>query len=259
MGDVLAFETRGHTAYITLNRPEALNALDQELVESVGAAFDAVSEMPRVRCAVIGGAGSRAFCSGADLKELAARSAAGEDWTSLGADVVSPLASRCSKPLIAAIDGHAVAGGLELALICDIRIATVQSQFALPEPRRGMMAAYGLHHLSRMIPLGEALRMQLTGMPIDAVRAWQIGLVQHVAQDREELYAHAALLADAIAAGAPLAISAIRQVVGKCRDLPLSASYALAHALEQRVYASEDFREGPRAFAEKRAPVWRGL
>jgi enoyl-CoA hydratase/carnithine racemase len=164
---------------------------------------------------------------------------------------------RCRKPVIAAIDGYCIAGGFELALCCDIRVATRQSSFGLPEPRRSMLAGPGLHHLSRMIPLGEALRLQLTGGRIGAERAWQIGLVQELAADRAELFAKAEALADEILACAPLAVQAIKQIVKRGRNLPVEYSWLLAEPYQERISRSADAVEGPRAFAEKRAPDWK--
>ena len=127
---------------------------------------------------------------------------------------------ECWKPMIAAINGYCLAGGLEMALACDIRIATEPSRFGLPEPRRSLLAGYGLHNLSRMIPLGEALHMQLTGTHITAERAYQIGLVQRLVPDREALLAEADAVADEIVLCAPLAVQAIKKVVKTGRSLP---------------------------------------
>ena len=164
----------------------------------------------------------------------------------------------CRKPLIAAIDGYCVAAGFEISLLCDIRVATVQSQFGLPEPRRGLLAGTGLHYLSRIVPLGEAMLMQLTGSFISAERAHQIGLVQRLAPDRKALMDEANAIADDILLGAPLAVQAIKRVVRIARNLPPEYSEHFAAPIEEVVYASEDRLEGPRAFAEKRAPEWKG-
>jgi enoyl-CoA hydratase/carnithine racemase len=163
----------------------------------------------------------------------------------------------CRKPIIAAIDGHCVAAGLELSLYCDIRVATRQSSFGLPEPRRSLLAGPGLHTLSRVIPLGEALRMQLTGRPMAATRAYQIGLVQELAEDREELFRAADAIADEILECAPLAVQTIKHLVMTGRNLPIEYSWVLAEPYQEKVARSEDALEGPRAFAEKRQPVWR--
>jgi enoyl-CoA hydratase/carnithine racemase len=160
--------------------------------------------------------------------------------------------------MIAAIDGYCVAGGLELALQCDIRLATARSQFGLPEPRWSLIAGYGLHNLSRMIPLGEALYLQLTGNRIDAERAYRIGLIQEIVPDRAALNAAVDQVLASIRLCAPLALQAIKQVVYRGRNLPVEYSERLAEPLQQLVNQSEDAKEGPRAFAEKRLPNWKG-
>ena len=237
-----------------------LNAINRQLEAELDAAIDAFTADDDLRVAIIVGAGGRAFSAGADLKEMAERAATGEHEGG-GAFPVPTAGSRrdiraCPKPVIAAIDGHCVAAGLELALGCDIRVATRQSSFGLPEPRRGLIAGSGLHHLNRMIPLGEALRLQLTGGRIDAERAYQIGLVQELTADRGEMMARAHALADDVVACAPMAVEAIKHIVTIGRNLPIEYSWALAQPIQARLAASEDSREGPRAFAEKRPPRW---
>jgi enoyl-CoA hydratase/carnithine racemase len=204
---------------------------------------------------IITSEGGRAFSAGADLIEMAMQTTPG-DALGAGATFLSAV-DRCRKPLIAAIDGYALAGGLELALYCDIRVATIPSSFGLPEPRRSLLAGPGLHNLSRMIPLGEALRIQLTGGHITAQRAYEIGLVQILAPDRVVLMAEAERLAEEIMLCAPLAVQAIKQIVKVGRNLPVEYSKVIAEPFEERIYNSEDFREGPAAFAEKRLPKWK--
>ena len=254
------YEVGDQRCVITLNRPEVLNAINRRLDTELDAAIDAFTADADLRVAIIVGAGGRAFSAGADLKEMAERATTGEHEGG-GAFPVPTAGSRrdvrsCPKPVIAAIDGHCVAAGLELALGCDIRVATRQSSFGLPEPRRGLIAGSGLHHLNRMIPLGEALRLQLTGGRIDAERAYQIGLVQELTADRDEMMARAHALADDVVACAPMAVEAIKHIVTVGRNLPIEYSWALAQPIQERLAASEDAREGPRAFAEKRPPRW---
>ena len=254
------YEVGDQRCVITLNRPEVLNAINRQLEAELDAAIDAFTADDDLRVAIIVGAGGRAFSAGADLKEMAERAATGAHEGG-GAFPVPTAGSRrdirsCPKPVIAAIDGHCVAAGLELALSCDIRVATRQSSFGLPEPRRGLIAGSGLHHLNRMIPLGEALRLQLTGGRIDAERAYQIGLVQELTADRSEMMTRAHALADDVVACAPMAVEAIKHIVTVGRNLPIEYSWALAQPIQERLAASEDSREGPRAFAEKRAPRW---
>ncbi len=249
----ILYEKRDQVAYITLNRPEVLNALNQELRDGLRQALLDFRDDPDMLVAVMSGAGERAFSAGMDLKDRARRDAAGEQRPGLRQTF---LEMEIYKPIIAAIDGFCVAGGLELSLQCDIRIATEQSQFGLPEPRWSLTAGYGLHNLSRMVPLGEALYMQLTGRRIDATRAYQIGLIQEVAPDREALFALAERIADEVKLCAPLAVQAIKQIVYQGRNLPVEYSVKLGAPLGDKVHSTEDAVEGPRAFAEKRRPVW---
>jgi len=261
---VLLYDARDDgRCVITLNRPAVLNAINDRMRDELRRAIEAFSADDRLRVAVIIGAGGRAFSAGADLKEMADKGGTGEHEGG-GAFPVPKMGTSvdvvraCPKPVIAAIDGHCVAAGFELALSCDIRVATRQSSFGLPEPRRSLIAGPGLHNLSRMVPLGEALRLQLTGGRMDAERAYQIGLVQALVEDRDELMVRANVLADEILACAPLAVQAIKHVVTVGRNLPVEYSWALAQPFQERFAASEDAREGPRAFAEKRQPVWKG-
>ena len=171
---------------------------------------------------VIIGEGGKAFSAGRDLKEISRLDAISGPNPSqyISFDEVAD----CPKPLIAAIDGYCLAGGLELALRCDIRVATEQSRFGLPEPRRSLLAAYGLHHLSRMIPMGEALWIQLTGSHMTAQRAYGIGLIQAVVPDREALLAEVERVANEIKLCAPLAVQAIKKIVKIGSNLPVEYS-----------------------------------
>jgi enoyl-CoA hydratase/carnithine racemase len=250
------YEKRNGIAYITLNRPDSLNALNRELSASLREALAEFRDDPEVLLAIMTGAGGRAFSAGMDLKERAQLDAAGQRRT--GATQGSSFVDQgVYKPMIAAIDGFCVAGGLELSLQCDIRIATRKSEFGLPEPRWSILAGYGLHNLSRMVPLGEALYMQLTGRRIDSTRAYQIGLIQEVVEDRDQLFETAERIADEIKMCAPLAVQAIKQIVYNGRSLPVEYSQKLSAPIAQRIQDTEDAVEGPRAFSEKRKPDWK--
>jgi enoyl-CoA hydratase/carnithine racemase len=249
------YETRERVAYITLNRPDAMNALSQEMFRALGAAFERIRDDDDILAGVITGAGGRAFSAGADLKEMSAGDAAGRTRR-LGFNNFTTLGNW--KPMIAAIDGYCVAAGLETAMQCDIRVATAKSTFGLPEPRWSLLAGYGLHFLSRMVPMGEALYMQLTGDRIDAERALRIGLIQEVVPDREALDAAVGRLTDSIKMCAPLALQAIKQVVYRGRYVPPEYAEQMSAPLALLVNASEDAKEGPRAFAEKQKPAWKG-
>lgn len=252
MTDTVLYTVRDRVAHITLNRPEALNAQNPAMLAALIEAFARLDADPEVRAGVLSGAGDRAFSTGMDLKAMDSgeMDVAG---SRTGEDDMPPV----SKPLVAAVHGHCLAGGFELALRCDIRIASPDARFGMPEPRWSLMGGYGLHHLSRMVPLGEALYLQLTGESIDAERAHAIGLVQRIVP-REQLLAEATRVAGLIAANAPLAVQGIKQVVRQGRDQPVVDSWRMALPIEQAVYRSADFGEGPRAFAEKRPPRWQG-
>jgi enoyl-CoA hydratase/carnithine racemase len=250
----LRYEKRGHTAYLTLNRPEAMNALNTALRVAINEAIADGEADDRVLSFIISGEGGKAFSAGADLKEMTRLDTEGAD---AGRGPLESAVATCSKPVIAAIDGYCLAGGLELALRCDIRIATEKSTFGLPEPRRSLLAGYGLHNLSRMVPLGEALHMQLTGSPITSQRAYEIGLIQRRVADRPALIKEADAVAAEIALCAPLAVKAIKTIVKTGRNLPVEYSVKLAEPIHKAISATEDRREGPKAFAEKRKPVWK--
>jgi enoyl-CoA hydratase/carnithine racemase len=159
--------------------------------------------------------------------------------------------------MIAAIDGYCLAGGLEISLQCDIRIVTQKSTFGLPEPRRSLLAGYGLHNLSRMIPLGHALYIQLTGSHIDADTAARWGIIQEIVPDREALMNRVEQIADEIMQCAPLAVQAIKRIVMQGRNMPVEYSLKMANPISEIIGKTEDRLEGPKAFAEKRPPVWK--
>ena len=256
--DTVLYETRNGIAYITLNRPESLNAISRELGAGLREALDEFRDDKSQLVAIVVGSGGRAFSAGMDLKERAALDAAGSRPESpiLGSHESSYADRGVFKPIIAAIDGYCVAGGLEIALRCDIRVATRQSQFGLPEPRWSIFPGHAVHNLARMIPLGEALGMMLTGSRIDSERAYQIGLIQHLVEDRDELMAKCDELAEAIKLCAPLAVQGIKRIVYGGKDQPVEYSVRLGAPIMERVQATDDAVEGPKAFSEKRKPVW---
>jgi enoyl-CoA hydratase/carnithine racemase len=255
--DTILYEKRDSVGYITLNRPEALNALNKELSSGLREALAEIRDDPEVILGIIIGAGGRAFSAGMDLKERATLDSQGNRPLLDPRGAGSFVDMGVYKPLIAAIDGFCVAGGLEVSLQCDIRIATEKSEFGLPEPRWSLLAGYGLHNLNRMIPLGESLYMQLTGTRIDSARAYNIGLIQDVVKDREELLVRIEKIAEEIKLCAPLAVQAIKQIVYQGRNLPVEYSQKLSIPISQRISATDDSIEGPRAFSEKRKPEWK--
>ncbi|MVU80712.1 crotonase/enoyl-CoA hydratase family protein [Nocardia sp. ET3-3] len=252
-------ERRGAIALITLNRPDVLNAVNSELSMAVGTALQEFNNDPDLRVAVITGAG-RAFCAGADLRALAAGErihAEGHDeWGFAGL-----VKHFVDKPVIAAVNGFALGGGTEILLACDLAVIAEDTKLGLPEVKRGLAAAAGgLLRLPRQIPLKLALEVALTGEPIDAATAARWGLVNRVAP-ADQVVEVALELARKIAANAPLAVHASKRVVHRASNFGSDWSDELweMNADELRtVFRSEDAKEGPRAFAEKRAPRWQG-
>jgi enoyl-CoA hydratase/carnithine racemase len=251
--DTVIYAADGPIATITMNRPQVLNALDPEGYALLRGAFDRFEADASLRVAILTGAGGRAFSTGSDLRGASWHP--GDDQPMAVTEETEPF--PLTKPAIAAIDGYCVGGGLEWALRCDLRIATPRSSFGLPEPRWGSLAGYGLHMLSRMIPAGEALYLQLTGERIDAERAYRCCLVQELVEP-ERLLARAREIAGMILACSPLAVEAIKQTVDFGLRRGVEDSYRFARPLTRRIAGTEDAHEGPRAFAEKRNPVWKG-
>jgi enoyl-CoA hydratase/carnithine racemase len=265
--DCLLYEVKDRKAYVTLNRPEAMNALNTDLREAVHDAFVAATADDDVLVVILRGAGGRAFSAGADLKELSGRQSAeprGPQTRSSRPQVARKgyMAGwddidTCPKPVIAAIDGHCLAGGFEMAIYCDIRVATRKSTFGLPEPKRSLLAGPGLINLSRMVPLGTALRMQLTGSAISAERAYEVQLIQDLAEDRDDLDAKVEALADELLECAPLAVQFIKRIVRDGHSMTVDEAWRFSEMYSQILSETEDALEGPRAFTEKRKPSWK--
>jgi dehydration protein DpgD len=251
-------EIRGGGGYITLNRPRVLNAIDSDMKSLLVDALEQLEGDDSVRAIVLTGSDCGAFSTGSDLKGIAANFDGGVDISGMQARSAdyfgAVIAAR--KPVITAIDGYAVGGGFELALASDIRLATVRSSLGLPEPRVGMMGEFGLDHLCRVIPLGEALHLQLSGNRIDATRAYDIGLIQQLAADRADLFARVAALVSDIALCSPIAVRTIKRVVRDGRNVPTEYVAEFSQPFRDAVHNSATAAEGARAFAEKRKPSW---
>jgi E-phenylitaconyl-CoA hydratase len=257
-------EIRGQVLIVTIDRPEVRNALSGEMREALIAVWREFRLEPDLRVAILTGAGDKSFCAGADLKEIGEyyrsmtpieRRENGEQHPGLGA-ITRNFDPR--KPIIAAINGPCLAGGLELALACDIRIAAEHAVFGLPEVCRGILpGAGGTQRLPRAVPEGVALEMILTGAPIDAQAALRWGLVSHVVSGRE-LLDKAMCIAEMIAANGPLAVRAARDAVYQGLALPLDQALRLEQFQAEPLRLSEDAKEGVQAFIEKRQPEFTG-
>ncbi|KQT89685.1 enoyl-CoA hydratase [Marmoricola sp. Leaf446] len=238
---------------ITLDRPEARNAVDAAVAAGVAAALDHLDATEELRVGVLTGAGGT-FCSGMDLKAFLA----GESPMVEGRGLAGLTQRAPEKPLIAAVEGWALAGGFEIALACDLVVAAEDARFGVPEVKRGLVAAAGAAlRLPELLPLPIALELLLTGDPIDARRAAGLGLVNRVVPTGLALEA-ALELAARIAANGPLAVAASRRVARASRGWSDAERWDKQDELTLPVFLSEDAQEGPRAFAEKRPPRWQG-
>ena len=238
---------------ITLNRPDARNAVNGALAAGVAAALDRLDGEDELQVGILTGAG-KGFCAGMDLKAFVA----GESPYVEGRGFAG-IAQRASrKPLIAAVEGFAVAGGLEVALACDLIVAARDARLGIPEAKRSLVAAGGaLLRLPRRIPYHVAMEMALTGDPISAERGYEVGLVNRVAEPGEAV-ATARELAAAIAANGPLALEASKRILAEAPGWPEDEQWQRQGEISGPVFGSEDAREGATAFAEKRDPVWKG-
>ncbi|MGX7678437.1 enoyl-CoA hydratase/isomerase family protein [Jatrophihabitans sp. DSM 45814] len=270
-----------HYVVWQFNRPEALNALTTGMQSLLADAVADFARDPQMRVAILTGTG-RAFSAGADLKAMAERNAASaeieakfergeltlaeqsEALRALGAsraygvDAIPtfPFGS-CPKPVIAAINGLCVAGGMEMAIDCDIRIATPEAYFGVFEAKRGIMAGIAVQHLARVMPINEAMYLLLTCDRMPAERAYQLGFVQQLVP-AEELLSRAIEIASMIASNAPLSVQGSKSMVQFWRHYGVAEARRVEEYVWERVFNSDDAREGPLAFAEKRAPKWTG-
>jgi enoyl-CoA hydratase/carnithine racemase len=249
----VTYELRGPVAWLTINRPEARNALDKAVRDGLLAGAERFNADDDARVLVLTGAGDKAFCAGGDLKEMADTA-----LTVPPPDFVPQFGRTITvdKPTIAAVNGVAYAGGFLLAQSCDLCVAAEGARFAISEVKVGRGAPWAAP-LPWLIPPRIAMQILLTGDPIDAARAREIGLVNEVVP-AGELAEKTQRLAERIAANAPLSVLAAKKTVRLIAEHPLAEAYAEAERLWEPVYLSEDAQEGPAAFRDKRAPVWKG-
>lgn len=256
-------ETRDHVAYVTLDRPDVLNAMDLRMHEELGAVWDYVETDDEVRVAVLTGAGDRAFSVGQDLKERARLNAGGAPPTTFGSRGQTGwprLTDRftLSKPILARVQGYALGGGFELALACDLIIASERAVFGLPEARLGLIpGAGGAFRLIRQLPQKVALGHLLTGRNLDAATALRYGLVNEVVPP-DRLDDCVAQWTRDLVRSAPLSVRAIKQAALASVDMPLPDAFTATYSWEERRRHSADVAEGVKAFTEKRDPVWTG-
>jgi crotonobetainyl-CoA hydratase len=255
----LIVDRRGAVLELTLNRPKA-NAIDMATSQAMGAVFTEFRDDPTLRVAIITGAGEKFFCPGWDLKAAAEGEAADADYGPGGFGGLQELRGM-NKPVIAAVNGICCGGGLELALSADIILAADHATFALPEIRSGTVADAATLKLPKRIPYHIAMELLLTGRWFDTEEAARLGLVNRVLPGAE-LMAAARALADDLAAGPPLVFAAIKEVVREAEDMKFQDAMNRITRSQfetvERLYRSEDQKEGARAFAEKRDPVWKG-
>jgi enoyl-CoA hydratase len=253
MSNEVLVEHRGAVQVIVINRPDARNALNGAVAAGIRDAVDELDGLDELRAGVLTGAGGT-FSSGMDLKAFLG----GEVPSFPGRGLCGITQTPPRKPLVGAAEGWALAGGFELLLACDLVVAGASARFGVPEVKRSLVAgAGGALLLAKRVPRALALELLLTGDPIDAARAAEIGLVNRVVPEGGALEA-AVELAERIAANGPLAVMATKQIALSGGDWPPEQCWDQAAALTAAVFASQDAREGARAFAEKRAPVWRG-
>jgi enoyl-CoA hydratase len=253
-------QRHGHVLVVTMNRPEARNALSGPMMAIMREAWDEVDRDPDIRVCVLTGAGG-AFCAGADLKAMT-QTHPGDTFREGGWDlsVVEPLLKgrRLTKPLIAAVEGPAIAGGTEILQATDVRVAGSSARFGVSEARWGLFPLGGSAvRLPRQIPYTLAAEILLTGRHLTADEALRIGLIGHVVTDGQAL-TKALELAEQIAANGPLAVQAILRTIRETEGMPENEAFTVEARLGMAVFASEDAKEGPRAFAEKRKPTFHG-
>jgi enoyl-CoA hydratase len=243
----------GAVLVVTIQRPAQRNAIDRAASQAIADAMDLLDADDALSLGILTGAGGH-FCSGMDLKAFLR----GERIELLGRGLAGIVETPPAKPLIAAVEGYALAGGCEIVLACDLVVAAEDAQFGIPEVRRGLIAGSGgLIRLPQRIPRQIALEHALTGQPMSAVQARQWGLVNRLTPPGQAL-AGALLLAGEIAANGPLAVRVTKQIMTQAPDWPAQELWSRQRELLERVIASEDAREGARAFAEKRSPRWTG-
>jgi enoyl-CoA hydratase len=257
--DVLLVRRDGHVATLTLNRPSVLNALNAYVLERLATELAVIDADPEIRAVVLTGAGERAFAAGADIGELNALAGPVEAERKIryGQGITMTI-ERLRVPVIAAVNGFALGGGCELAMACDIRIASENAKFGQPEVNLGLIPGYGgTQRMARLAGTGASMLLCLSGETIDAAEAHRIGIVQRVVP-LTELIATATLLATTIAEKAPLAVAATKRAIRDGAAVGIREGLALEASYFATIAGTADAREGTRAFLDKRKPVFEG-
>ena len=258
----ILYQTRDQIAFITFNRPESLNAMNRQMTRELVDVCQQVEEDSGIRVAIFTGAGEKAFSAGMDLKERAETSFSPierrQQKLTNKIYTQARAVAAITKPTIAAIRGYCVGGGLEFALACDLRVAAEDAKLGLKEVRRGIIpGAGGTQRLSRAVGVTKAMEMCLTGDTVSGLEAKSLGLVNNAVPSADVLKT-AEDLAGRILKGAPMSVAFIKEAIKKGVELPLEEGLRLEADLSALIGITEDAKEGPRAFAEKRAPVWKG-
>jgi enoyl-CoA hydratase len=254
---VLLSEQEG-IATVTINRPDKLNALNEDVIARLTAVFQECRDLPSTRAVILTGAGEKAFVAGADISVLASLDPKGARETAQRGQRLTLLMESLGKPVIAAINGYAFGGGLELAMACTIRLAAEGAKMGQPEVKLGLLAGYGgTQRLPRLVGKGRALELLLTGEPIDAAEAHRIGLVNRVVK-REALLDEAKALAKKILAVGPVAVKLTIDAVNRGLDASLAGGLDIEADLFGRIASTADMKEGTSAFLEKRPPKFTG-
>jgi crotonobetainyl-CoA hydratase len=256
MADEVLRERRGNVEILTINRPEARNAINGAVSRAMSSIMDELTRDPECWVVVITGSGDKAFSAGMDLKAFS--SGEGGDIIGASGGFAGISQREFPKPIIAAVNGSALAGGFEIMLSCDLVVAAEHATFGIPEAKRGLIAgAGGLIRMPKRLPMAIALEMAMTGDPIDATRAYALGLVNQVVP-AAELMAETLALAERIAANAPLAVRYSKKVMKQAAEVPEKDGWKINTEAVGVVFSSADAMEGPLAFAEKRPPKWQG-
>jgi enoyl-CoA hydratase len=257
MSDVVKYEVQGRAAVITVNRPEKRNALNNQVRTDIKESFRRAAADGAVRAVILTGAGDKAFIAGADIGEFEGRTPI-EQWREMSNDPVFDAPEKCPKPVIAAVNGFCLGGGMEIALACDIRIASNAAKFGQPEVNLGIIpGGGGTQRLPRVAGVAAALRLILTGEMVDAAEAHRVGIVSEVTEPAQ-LMPRALAIAEMIASKSPVAVASAKQATRAALSLPLDEGLRMERSLFALCFASEDKVEGVRAFLEKRTPEFPG-